>query len=107
MTGVLAAIGAAPLAVAGFLALMLRRLRRAGRRDVGAERMVAWWTVVSVVSALLLFACPDPPLWARYALVAPPLAVGFGFVAHRARQHPDALFSPPTARRIHSCRGHR
>lgn len=100
MTGVLIAITVASLLPAAILALLLRRMRRAGRPDRGAERIVAAWTVVAA-GALVSLACPDPPLWIRFVLVSPTLLIGFGFLAVRIRQHPEVLFSPATVARFH------
>lgn len=101
LTAVLIAIAVAPLPPAVFIALLLRRLRRAGRPDRGAERLVVAWMVTHVVSSLVTFACPNPPDWIRFVVVAPTLVVGFGFLAVRIRQHPEVLFSPATVARFH------
>jgi len=107
MNWFLAGVAVGPLLPAALLTLLLRRLRRAGRPDRGAERMVAMWTLVTVVSALVALACPDPPHWIRVVLVGPPLLIGFGFMIHRIRKNPTALFAPQTVDRLGRCRGHR
>lgn len=101
MTGVLVALAVVPLLPAALIALLLRKLRRAGRPDCGAERLVAAWVVTHIASALVGLVYPDAPPWLSFAVVIPTLVVGFVFLGVRIRHHPEVLFSPATVARFH------
>jgi hypothetical protein len=103
----LAATAALPLLPFAYLWSLMRKLRRAGRPDVGGERMLLAWLATVLLLAATAAAFPDMPDWSRPLIVLPTLLVSFGFLAGRIRQHPTALFDPSTVHHFTRCRGHR
>jgi hypothetical protein len=96
-----------PILPALFLIALLRKMRQHGRPDRAAEWFLGFWLACVATRAAFLVVWSGAPWWLQPAMVVPPVAAGFWFLASRIRCYPQAVFSPPTAYRITRCRGHR
>lgn len=107
MIAVHAVCAAVTILPALYLLSLLRKLRRAGRPDRPGERVLAAYLVLTGTRAAATFIWDEIPTAVTVASVTPVIVLSFAFLASRIRQHPDALFGPALARRIHACREHR
>lgn len=81
------AIDLAPLLVAGFMWLMFRKLRRAGRPDRAAEIVIGSGAAYAVGNLAVHLTLDHPPGWLRYLFLIPWVLTCFGFAAYRLRNH--------------------
>lgn len=88
------AVGVAPLLVAGFIWLLLRKLRRAGRPDRAGELVALSGAAFFAGSLIANLSLDDPPGWLPYAFLTPWVLVTYGFAAYRLRKHLPHLTGP-------------
>lgn len=98
---------AAMTVVIVYLRILLRRLRRAGRPDTTADRVLAVQAVLVAAYTIVVLCWPSAYRWASSTLAVTSVITSFGFLACRIREYPQTVLSPSTIRRLRRCRGHR